>query len=521
MRQKLAALILIALCMGLFQHYEKNYVTANEYIRYFSILAWDDAHTTSLDPVFARLFPGWKKGDPAPNEDCAKVGGHYFLDKAPGLSILGAVLHPIIKLFINPYRQGWIELQVLTFLLITLPALIFLFLIMFRGSRYDPVVVLIFAMGTPFLLYSTVFFGILPAGMTAYGGYILVTKHDRPFWGGLTVGAAILLEYPAAALVAAISLIVLFGAPTWQKRMKFSLGFLPIIIFQLGYNTMLFGNPLVFSYAHKANPVLAGIMQTGVMGFGIPTLHRIYGLLLSPERGLFFISPILILSLSAFFRPIRGRITEIVRDWDRAIIIFVTLLILTGFTDWKAGNAAGPRHLIVILPFLIKPLKTGIQRLGQWTLGKFAVLLLSFWSVFNIWLVNGTFFYLSKQIVNPIYHESMVLLLNNCIYPTIFSQQPLAGLIAWMLALVFVWLWISFGLFGWKRPLHSVTAFFAALVLTMIVIVSLNTTGDTIPKQQKHVYAELNRVRKLRNCRENKLAHTWIRLIPVVQDKRR
>lgn len=514
MKQKLAALILIALSMGLFRHYEKNYATANEYIRYFSILAWDDAHSTSLDPIFARLFPGWKPGDAPPNKDCAKVNGHYFLDKAPGLSVLGAILHPIIKLFISPFRQGWIELQILTFLLVTLPAFLFLFLWVFRGKQANIAALLMFAIGTPFLLYSTVFFGILPAGITAYAGYMLVTRHDRGFLGGLVVGAAVLLEYPAAALVAAISAVVMFRDGAWQKKLTFFLGFLPIIVLQLGYNAILFGSPWVFSYAHKANPQLAAIMRTGVMGFGIPTLHHVYGLLFSPERGLFFLSPILILAFSMFFRPVRGKISQIVQDWDLAIIFVITLLILSGFTDWKAGNVAGPRHLVVILPFLIEPMTTGINRLSQWTVGRFAVLLPGFISLFHVWLINGTFFYLSEQVANPIYHENLPILLNACLYPTIFSSHPDTGIIAWLVILLIGWLWIAFDLFGWKRPLQSITAFFIAVILSMVLAVSLNTIGDTGIKQKQAVYAELNRVRGLRNCRENRPARAWVKLIP-------
>jgi len=513
MKQRLAAFILIAISMGIFQHYEKKYVTANEYIRYFSILAWDDEHSVSLDPVFARLFPGWKDGDTPPNDDCAKVNGHYFLDKAPGLTILGAVLHPIIKLFIDPWHQGWIELQILTFLLISLPSLLFLFLLLFRGKQSNAAI-LLFATGTPFLLYSTVFFGILPAGIVAYAGYMLATRRKKLFLGGLTVGAAVLLEYPAAILIAAISAVVFFSDMKWHEKLSFFLGFLPIVVIQLGYNAVLFGDPLVFAYAHKANPVLAGIMRKGAMGFGLPNISHIYGLLFSSVRGLFFISPVLTLTIFMFFGPVRERVGNIARDFDIAIIFVITVTLISGFTDWKAGNSAGPRHLIMLLPFLVEPLSTGMDRLGQWSAGRFAVLVLGFVSVFHIWLVNGTFFYLSDQVANPIYHESVPLLLNACTYPMIFSANLNTGLIAWGAILIITWLGLTLGLFGLKRPLHSIAVFFMAVIMTMVVALSLNTINDRGKVQKQAVYAELNRVRGLRGCRENRPARAWVRLIP-------
>jgi hypothetical protein len=57
MKRKLMSLLLIAGAFLIFQHYERSYITANEYIRYMSALAWSDYHTPWMDPVFARLFP--------------------------------------------------------------------------------------------------------------------------------------------------------------------------------------------------------------------------------------------------------------------------------------------------------------------------------------------------------------------------------------------------------------------------------------------------------------------------------
>jgi len=513
MKQKIVVFLLIASSFFLFSHYEKGYAPDNAFVRYMATLAWTEEHKPYIDPVFARIFPGWTPGDPPPNSDCSVLNGHYYLDKAPGLSVLSSLLHPLIRLFIDPYRQGWIEVQILTFMLVTFPALTFLYLIMVK-KQDDPVALLLFATGTPFMLYATTFFGILPAGITAYAGYSMVKKRGLYFLGGLVTGLSVLLEYPVVVLVAAISLIVLLNAGSWKQKALFFSGYLPTVILQLLYNAVIFGGPFIFSYGHKANPQFAAIINSGLFGFNLPSLYRIYGLLFSPGRGLFFLSPILLIVLFMLFRPVKHKIGQIINDFDVPVMFIFTLLVISGFVDWQAGAISGPRHLMSLLPFFAMPFADGVQRLKKWPLGRFSVLFLGILSVFQVWMINGTFFYLSYSVINPIYHQSIPLLLSNCTYPMVFTDNHKIIMDVWIVILLIVSLWTGQSLFSDKGCIKRTVIFLTAMLMVFVFIASLNTIGDSTPKGHDHIRFDLHDVMSLRACKSGQLTKIWVKLIP-------
>ncbi len=508
MKRKIIVAILIIAAFVSFQHYDRRMAPGNEFLRYMAMLAWSEKHTPYVDPVFTALFPGWKDGHNVPNVDVAEYHGHYYLDKAPGLSILGMMLHPVIRLFLNPFRQGWIELQMLTFLLVTLPALLFLYFVLFKG-RDDFAVLTVFALGTPFILYATVFFGILPAGIAAYAGYTLATKNGRPFWGGLLVSAAVLLEYPAFALVAAISLVILLRPGPWRQKLLFFTGYIPTVLLQILYNIVVLGGVFVMSYSHKFNPRFARIMGTGLFGFEYPTLHRLYGLMLSTERGLFFLSPVLIFSFAMFYKPLRHGIRDFAKQWDKALIFLITLIIISGFVDWKAGASAGPRHLIDLLPFMAEPLERGITYIRQWAAGRFAVLLTGIFSMFQVLVTQSTLFYHSFTVSNPLYHEVIPMLLSGCGYFTVFSSVPQVGKVLLFILLAYAGIVLAVELSGIHHPVKALSGFVLASVLVGLVALSLNTLGDGTATGRHTVERQLTQVWW---CKVKAPARQWLDL---------
>lgn len=105
-------------------------------------------------------------------------------------------------------------------------------------------------------------------------------------------------------------------------------------------------------------------------------LLRIYGLLLSPGKGLFIYSPALFLALPGLFALWRRK---------RAVAGFITgvavayLLLYSGYEMWYGGLCWGPRFLVPIIPLLMIPVTETLTSRRWWALGGAAgLLLLSF-----------------------------------------------------------------------------------------------------------------------------------------------
>jgi hypothetical protein len=121
-----------------------------------------------------------------------------------------------------------------------------------------------------------------------------------------------------------------------------------------GYNWALFGSPLDTGYG--ALPGLAG-------AFTYPLPDGLYGLLLSPGRGMFWYAPPLALAVAGFAPLWR-------RDWRAALLCALMAAVHLAFyarlDTWHGAGAWGPRFLNTVLPFLALPLAAFLATLrGQ------------------------------------------------------------------------------------------------------------------------------------------------------------
>jgi hypothetical protein len=127
------------------------------------------------------------------------------------------------------------------------------------------------------------------------------------------------------------------------------LGIIPL----LAFNALAYGSPVEQGY--------------GVKPFDTPVLEGLYGLLLSPSRGLFIYEPWAVLALGSFgiarfANTTRGRISEriagLVVPWSVALAAYAT------YAEWWGGRVFGPRFLDDFAPLLIVGLAWGVR--GGW-----------------------------------------------------------------------------------------------------------------------------------------------------------
>ncbi|HIA01703.1 MAG TPA: hypothetical protein EYN66_07300, partial [Myxococcales bacterium] len=161
---------------GYFIHFWPTFHAANESIRLYFVQSVVEHGQAELDPVMDRYKTR--------NVDAAKKDGHYYLDKAPGLSLWVIPFYWVInKLGVS---TDFVDLPLLYHLLhlfgVVFPALLGLWWV--RGlvfswtgnERGADAAVVVLGLATPFAVYATLFFGHAPAAALAIGSLFYLEK---------------------------------------------------------------------------------------------------------------------------------------------------------------------------------------------------------------------------------------------------------------------------------------------------------------------------------------------------------
>src|SRR6185295_7196077 len=111
-----------------------------------------------------------------------------------------------------------------------------------------------------------------------------------------------------------------------EALFRFLLGVLPFGVLMAIYQWLCFGSP--FRTAVEASTPFT---QRGLLFCVIrmPSIDALYGITLSPYRGLFFVSPVLLL---AFVSMKRSR-----EFWTIIAIVTTFILAIASFNGWNVG----------------------------------------------------------------------------------------------------------------------------------------------------------------------------------------
>lgn len=179
------------------------------------------------------------------------------------------------------------------------------------------------------------------------------------------------------AAIATRTISVLIGAPiaffvityAWRRQTalakkfgeaakRFCLllaGLAPGLALALGYNSYRFGSMLTTGYAGWSQ-----LHQVDL--FSNPIWKGMLGLTVSPGKGLFFYSPIVLLSILNYKRFLLWK-----KELAVAIVLLLALysIFLGKYIAWHGDFAWGPRYLTVLFPYLILPLGIAFEKRGQ------------------------------------------------------------------------------------------------------------------------------------------------------------
>jgi hypothetical protein len=158
-------------------------------------------------------------------------------------------------------------------------------------------------------------------------------------------------------LVVAIALLGHAVFAHRRRSMLVVLGALPLALLLAAYNQTLFGAPWT-SAQMLVDPRL--IHRIGADAWGTPLAVGSAGLLLSPARGLFVYSPVLLWALAGV---VLARDDERVRMWVLAAAVLGTWLIAFKWYDWWGGWCFAYRPLVDTLPLLVLCMLPALDRL--------------------------------------------------------------------------------------------------------------------------------------------------------------
>ncbi|HEV7240495.1 MAG TPA: hypothetical protein VGQ36_14750, partial [Thermoanaerobaculia bacterium] len=287
----------------------------------------------------------------------SRVSGewHAYINKPPGVSFLAAI--PYAFLYAIEHARNvpidswtWITINAWLVTVLTcgvtgalIPVVLYLYGIR-RASRLAALgVALAVAFGTIVFPYATMLMAHVPAALFLLLTFIWI--EERPMLAGICAGIAGVCFY--ICIPAAIVMLIDAMIRSRRDAMRFALGGLPFGIVLGIYQYLCFGSPFRTSVEASTNFTEKGLLF-GV--FHLPSLDALWGLTFSEYRGLFFVSPVLLLAFLGAFRMKRRELAMI------AAIVTIFLVSIAGFNGWHGGSAFGPRYLLPMIPLLAIPM---------------------------------------------------------------------------------------------------------------------------------------------------------------------
>ena len=237
--------------------------------------------------------------------------------------------------------------------------------------------------GTIAFPYATEMTGEPFAAAFAFIAFYLIAtfaedpKWPRTFLAGLLAGFAVLNDYPAFLLAAAIGIYMLYRVRRLDCIVGFSAGAAIAAALMFGYNWGAFGSPLFFSYQAFKLPGNTQFPEQakGFVGLTYPKLDNLWNILIDPQRGLFVCNPVLLLAIPGigyFFRRRDFRAELIVTIIAIAGMILFNASYGESIVSWGGGTATGPRQIVAAVPFMVLTLAF-VPRSWNWLIGALAV----------------------------------------------------------------------------------------------------------------------------------------------------
>jgi len=246
---------------------------------------------------------------------------------------------------------------------------VFLYFILIRLTKSEIVSLLttfLFSFGTLFFPYTGTFFSEPLCTLFMIISFLFIIKNESGnsvkniyrnyFFSGLFLGLATATHISAVLSIPFYYLIIL-GQKTKDKFNFKHFGFSNSYF---TFGLIVFGALLLYyNFARFGNISETGrTVENDIYAYYSNPLPGLYGLLLSPGKGLFIYIPLVFLSF-ILWKSFHNQFPHL----SIAIIgmIIIRLFFISSRSDWHGGFCLGPRYMIIIIPFFLLPIANGIK----------------------------------------------------------------------------------------------------------------------------------------------------------------
>jgi hypothetical protein len=216
---------------------------------------------------------------------------------------------------------------------------------------------LLIAVGTPLLPFVATGFAELAGAAAVTLGWVAVAGAGKsrrwaaPLAGAAAGGATLLRVDSLLLVVPVLAVGVALASPgQWRRLWGFALAAAPFLLAAAWYNHLRYGAPWRLGY-HEDE------------GFIYPFTRGLYGLILSPGRGVLWYAPLVLLAAVGFRAAWR-------RNWVVAGVaadIFLVRPLFYASWAWDGGWTWGPRFLVPAMPALLVGVAEVVRHFSRWS----------------------------------------------------------------------------------------------------------------------------------------------------------
>lgn len=284
--------------------------------------------------------------------------GHIYSNKPPGLSLLAAAPYAVVyaveraaAIPVDDLKVMQVNLWLVTVGTCGVAGALLASALYLYGRRRAAVspsaaltVALIVAFGTIAFAYSTVLFAHVPSALLLFLAFLWLD--ERPAAAGFAAGFSSLCFY--FSIPAAVLLTLFAFRRSIRNGLLMIAGGAPACAFLAYYQYSCFGS--VWSTTSEMS---RGFTTEGLLlgMFYAPRFEAFWGTTFSPYRGLFFVSPVLLLAAPGAVRMVRSALQR--RELGVALaLVGLHVLMVSCYSWWDGGWAIGPRFLLSVVPLL-------------------------------------------------------------------------------------------------------------------------------------------------------------------------
>jgi hypothetical protein len=242
------------------------------------------------------------------------------------------------------------------------------------SARASVLVGLAYGLATPALVYGELAYGHQVTACCLLGAWALVcavpTSDVRHLWirscvVGFLLALSCVVEYQSAPLGAIVGLAFVLShlrlPHVGSQLAAFAIGTLPPLFLLAVYNTLAFGSPLDFGYAHHAVPRFSHVHSAAnPLGLQPPRWQLLPELLWRPYRGILAYAPVTLLAVPGWLALAQAR------RWSWLTVAFGVPALALGvnlcYPEWTGGWSTGPRFLLPALPFAMLAVAAAVAR---------------------------------------------------------------------------------------------------------------------------------------------------------------